>query len=402
MKLVNGQAERKKRNRTTRLNDPQMRGYIYQLLTLAVVVLLLWYVWNNIVHNLARTNMSVGFEFLHGRAGFEIAQSLIAYTSDSSYRQALYVGLTNTLIVATAGIVTATILGVLLGVGRLSHNWIVSRLCTAYIELFRNIPPLLLIFFWYLGVLSLLPSIRMVVKSTNIDSDALLFVTNRGFYIPKPVVDNGFEWTTAAFFIGLLILIAASMWNNRRQRKTGRRMDILLPGIVAIICLSAFVFFMAGMPLRFDYPIPSAFNIKGGAVISPEFFSLYLGLSLYTASFIAEVVRAGIRGVPNGQSEAAQALGLTASQTVRLIVLPQALRIVIPPLTSQYLNLIKNSSLAVAVGYADVVAVGGTILNQTGRSIEIIAIWMLIYLSISLGTSLFMNWFNTKMAFVER
>ncbi|WLR94350.1 amino acid ABC transporter permease [Shinella zoogloeoides] len=384
------------------LYNPALRSVVYQVVTIVVIVGAVWYAWNNVVQNLARANMSAGFGFLNSRAGFDLAQTLIAYSSDSTYFRALQVGLINTLVVAAAGIVTATIVGLLVGVGRLSHNWLIARLCTVYVEIFRNIPPLLVIFFWYLGVLALLPSIRTIFQHLKDDPDAIFFISNRGIYMPAPVFGEGFGTVLAAFAIGIVAAIAFTIWGNARQRATGKRPPVLWGNLGLIVLFPLIVFVLMGSPLTFDYAVPGSFNMKGGMVIGPEFLALYLALSLYTASFIAEIVRAGIRGVSKGQSEAAFALGLRPGHTTRLVVLPQALRIIIPPLTSQYLNLIKNSSLAVAVGYADLVAVGGTILNQSGKSIEIISIWMLIYVSISLITSLLMNWFNAKMALVER
>ena len=384
------------------LYNPALRSIVYQVVTLVVIVAAVWYAWNNVVQNLARANMTAGFGFLNSRAGFDLAQTLIAYSSDSTYFRALQVGLINTLVVAAAGIVTATIVGLLVGIGRLSHNWLIARLCTIYVEIFRNIPPLLVIFFWYLGVLALLPSIRTIFQHVKDDPNAVFFISNRGIYMPAPIFGEGFGVVLAAFVIGIIAAIGFTIWANARQRATGKRPPVLWVNLGLILLFPLIVFVAVGSPLSLDYAVPGSFNMKGGMVIGPEFLALYLALSLYTASFIAEIVRAGIRGVSKGQSEASYALGLRPGQATRLVVLPQALRIIIPPLTSQYLNLIKNSSLAVAVGYADLVAVGGTILNQSGKSIEIISIWMLIYVSISLITSLFMNWFNAKMALVER
>ena len=384
------------------LYNPALRSYVYQVITIIVIVWAVWYAWTNAAANLARANMTAGFGFLNSRAGFDIAQTLISYTSDSTYFRALEVGLINTLVIAFFGVITATIVGLLIGIGRLSPNWLIARLCTIYVEIFRNIPPLLVIFFWYLGVLALLPTIRSIFQHVKDNPDAVFFVSNRGIYMPAPIFGEGSGLVLAAFLIGIVAAIGFTIWANRQQLRTGNRPPVLIVNLALIVVFPLLVFLALGAPLSFDYPIPGSFNMKGGMVIGPEFLALYLALSLYTASFIAEIVRAGIRGVSKGQSEAAHALGLRAGLTTRLVVLPQALRIIIPPLTSQYLNLIKNSSLAVAVGYADLVAVGGTILNQSGKSVEIIAIWMLVYVSISLITSLFMNWFNAKMALVER
>jgi general L-amino acid transport system permease protein len=382
--------------------DPRIRGIFYQVLTVVILAAFVWIIVTNTITNLQRSNISSGFGFLNGRAGFDIGQSLIAYTSDETYGRALLVGILNTIQVAFFGIIAASIIGFIVGIARLSSNWLISKLAQAYVEIFRNIPPLLVIFFWYLGVLALLPSIRTIFQHVKENPDAAFFISNRGIYMPAPVFGENFGIVLAAFALGVVAAIAFTIWANARQRATGKRPPVLWVNLGLIVLFPLIVFVVMGAPLTLDYPVPGSFNMKGGMVIGPEFLALYLALSLYTASFIAEIVRAGIRGVSKGQSEASYAPGLRPGQATRLVVLPQALRIIIPPLTSQYLNLIKNSSLAVAVGYADLVAVGGTILNQSGKSIEIIAIWMVIYVSISLITSLFMNWFNAKMALVER
>ncbi|MGL3605637.1 amino acid ABC transporter permease [Rhizobium sp. G187] len=385
------------RSGTSLLYNPALRQFVYQALTVIFVVWLFWFAGTNAAENLARANMTAGFDFLGSRAGFDIAQTPIAYTSDSSYMRALTLGLVNTLIVAVTGIITATIIGLLVGIGRLSNNWLIARLSTVYVEVFRNIPPLLVIFFWYKGVLSLLPDVKQ-----SLSLPLSVFVSNRGIYMPAPVFGEGMSVVLLALAFGVIGAIAYSRWATAKQLATGKRPPVLYINLALILGLPLLAFVAIGSPVTFDTPVLGKFNMRGGTVIGPEFLSLYMALSFYTASFIAEIVRAGIRGVSKGQSEAANALGIRSGLTTRLVVLPQALRIIIPPLTSQYLNLTKNSSLAVAIGYADLVAVGGTILNQSGHSIEIIAIWMLIYVSISLATSLFMNWFNAKMALVER
>ncbi|PJI44025.1 amino acid ABC transporter permease [Ciceribacter selenitireducens] len=390
------------RPKVSLLYNQAFRQIVYQALTLLLIGGVIYFAWTNAAQNLARANMTSGFGFLNSRAGFDVAQSLIAYSSDSTYFRALQVGLLNTLVIGFFGIITATIVGLLVGIGRLSHNWLIQRLSTVYVEIFRNIPPLLVIFFWYLGVLALLPAIRTIFQHVKDNPGAVFFVSNRGIYMPAPVFGEGFGIVAASFVAGIAAAVLYTIWANRRQLATGKRPPVLWVNLALIILLPVVVFVVLGAPLSFDYPVPGSFNMRGGMVIGPEFLALYLALSLYTASFIAEIVRAGIRGVAKGQTEAAYALGLRSGPTTRLVVLPQALRIIIPPLTSQYLNLIKNSSLAVAVGYADLVAVGGTILNQSGKAVEIIAIWMAVYVTISLVTSLFMNWFNAKMALVER
>jgi general L-amino acid transport system permease protein len=379
------------------LYNPEIRGYFYQAVTVIVVIAFIYTAVTNAAENLARANMTAGFDFLGSRAGFDVGQSLIAYTSDSTYFRALLVGLVNTLVVAVFGIITATIVGLLVGVGRLSQNWLIARLCTVYVEVFRNIPPLLVIFFWYKLVLDILPGVK-----ESFELPLSVYLNNRGVFMPAPMFGDGSGLIVIALILGIALAFGFSRWAKSQQMATGKQYPTISVGFGLVIGLPLLVFLALGAPLTFDAPVLGKFNLNGGMVVGPEFLSLYLALSFYTASFIAEIVRAGIRGVAKGQSEAAQALGIRHGLTTRLVVLPQALRIIIPPLTSQYLNLTKNSSLAIAVGYADLVAVGGTILNQSGHSIEIIAIWMILYVSISLITSLFMNWFNAKMALVER
>ncbi len=378
--------------------DPQIRGYFFQAVAVIVLGFLIYEIYYNVVANLQRSNLTAGFGFLNGRAGFDIGQTLIDFNSDSSYLRALQAGFANTLLVAVCGIVTASLIGLLVGIGRLSSNWLIARLSTIYVEVFRNIPPLLVVFFWYSGVLSILPA----QVSDSIAMPFSTYLNNRGFYFPKPIFENGFGMVMVAFVIALIGAFAFARWARIQQMATGRQYPVFLIDFLILIGLPLVLFIAVGSPLSFDYPVVDKFNIKGGSDLVPEFVSLYLALSFYTASFIAEIVRAGIRGVASGQTEAARALGLRHGLTTRLVILPQALRIIIPPLTSQYLNLTKNSSLAIAVGYADLVSVGGTILNQTSHSIEIIGIWMAVYVSISLVTSLIMNWFNAKMALVER
>ncbi|UFX06651.1 amino acid ABC transporter permease (plasmid) [Sinorhizobium medicae WSM1115] len=379
------------------INDPQVRGIFYQAITIIILTALIYWIVDNTVDNLRRANIASGYDFLRSRAGFDVGQSLISFTSDSTYGRALLVGFINTLLVAITGIITATIIGFLVGIGRLSHNWIIAKLSLAYVEVFRNIPPLLVIFFWYSGVLSILPQAR--------DALALpfdIFLSNRGVAFPRPVAGEGAEYTLLAFIIAIAASVFFTRYARQRQLATGERLPVLWTVLGLIVGLPLITFLVTGAPIGFDVPVAGKFNLTGGSVVGPEFMSLFLALSFYTAAFIAEIVRAGIRGVSKGQTEAAHALGIRPSLTTRLVVVPQAMRIIIPPLTSQYLNLTKNSSLAVAIGYADLVAVGGTILNQTGQSIEVVSIWLIVYLSLSLATSLFMNWYNARMALVER
>ncbi|RWX75626.1 amino acid ABC transporter permease [Neorhizobium lilium] len=377
--------------------DPKARGIFYQVLTVALLVLFVWTIAQNTIHNLQRANIASGFAFLKGRAGFDIGQSLIAYSSDSTYGRALVVGILNTLQVAIIGIITASIVGFIVGIARLSKNWLIAKLAQVYVEVFRNIPPLLVIFFWYKGVLTILPQAR---DSLHLPLGS--YLNNRGLFVPTPILGAGTWMMLVALLIGIVCTVVIARWAKKRQMRTGQPFHTVWTGIALIVGLPLVTFLALGSPITFDFPIAGKFNLTGGSVLGPEFMSLYLALSFYTAAFIAEIVRAGIRSVPKGQTEAANALGLRSNAVTRLIVLPQALRIIIPPLTSQYLNLTKNSSLAVAVGFSDVVAIGGTMLNQTGQAVEIVALWLVIYLSISVSTAIFMNWFNTKMALVER
>lgn len=379
------------------LNNPQIRGVFYQAVTLIILVAVGWFIIRNTIENLQASNRSFGFAFLEGRAGFNLGQALIPFSSDSTNIDALIVGLLNTLLISLVGIVLATIVGFIVGIGRLSHNWLIAKLSQTYVELFRNIPPLLVIFFWYSGVLVLLPQARDAVHLPF-----SIYLSNRGLAFPSPIFGEDMWAVGIALIVAIVAVFFLARWAHKRQAATGQQFHTIWASVGVLIGLPLLVFLAAGMPLSFDYPIAGKFNLTGGFVVAPEFMALLLALSLYTATYIAEIVRAGIRGVPHGQSEAAGALGLRAPTITRLIVIPQALRIIIPPLTSQYLNLIKNSSLAIAVGYADLVAVGGVILNQSGRSVEVIIIWMIVYLAISIVMSLFMNWFNAKMALVDR
>ncbi|MDO1585123.1 amino acid ABC transporter permease [Rhizobium oryzicola] len=377
--------------------DPQARGIFYQILTVAIIGLLVWIFTNNTIHNLQKANIASGFDFLKGRAGFDIGQSLIAYTSDATYGRALLVGFLNTLQVAILGIITASIIGFAIGIARLSSNWLIAKIAQVYVEIFRNIPPLLVIFFWYKGVISILPQAR-----SSIALPFGSYLNNRGFFFPKFIWGDNAWLLLAALAVAISASVFIVRWARARQMATGQQFRSGWTSFALIIALPLLTFFVLGSPLTFEFPVAGKFNLTGGSVLGPEFISLYLALSFYTAAFIAEIVRGGIRAVSKGQTEAANALGLRPSVTTRLIIVPQALRIIIPPLTSQYLNLTKNSSLAVAVGFSDLVGVGNTVLNQSGQAIEIVAIWLTVYLSLSLTTALVMNWFNAKMALVER
>lgn len=380
------------------LYRPEVRQVIYQLILIVALGLAVWEIVGNVVENLRRQNIASGFGFWDRTAGFDISQTLIAYSNTSSYGEAFWVGLTNTLLVAALGIVFAAVLGFIIGIARLSSNWVVARLATVYVEAIRNVPLLLQLMFWYFAVLKNLPGPR---QSLALPAGASLNV--RGLYLPAPVPQEGFGMVALAFLIGIVASIAVYLWARRRQMATGEQFPILWTSLGLIFGLPLVAYLLTGMPLAFEYPELKGFNFQGGIVIQPEFMALLLGLSIYTASFIAEIVRAGILGVSKGQKEAARAIGLSNGQMLRLVVIPQAARIIIPPLTSQFLNLTKNSSLAVAIGYPDFVSVfTGTVLNQTGQAVEVILLTMAVYLTLSLLTSAFMNWFNTRMALVER
>ncbi|PWW04004.1 general L-amino acid transport system permease protein [Hoeflea marina] len=385
--------------RVSLIYDPKVRSYFFQALTVIVVVYILYTGVTNAVDNLARAGIASGFGFFGDRAGFDIGQTLIHYTNDSTYFTAFMVGLTNTLLVAAIGIFFATIIGFVVGLARLSKNYLVQKLATVYVETLRNIPLLLQLLFWYKAVLAVLPSPR---GAHALFGDSV-FLNNRGLYLPRAIGEEGSGLVWIALLVGLAMWVVIGMWSRKRQMETGQQFPVFLTGLGLTIALPLIAFIITGAPFVVDYARLEGFNMVGGRVIQPEFMALILGISLYTASFIAEIVRAGILAVSHGQTEAAFALGLRPNHTSRLVIVPQAMRVIIPPLTSQYLNLTKNSSLAVAIGYPDLVAVfGGTVLNQTGQAVEVISITMLVYLTISLLTSSFMNWFNSRVALVER
>jgi general L-amino acid transport system permease protein len=354
---------------------------------------------HNAAQNLAKANIAHGFGFWNNTAGFDISQTLIDYSSSTStFGRAFWVGLINTLLVSIIAVVLSTILGFVVGIGQLSRNWLVARLARGYVELIRNIPLLLQLLFWYNAVLKSLPELR---GSVNLPFGG--FLNNRGLFLPKPVFAPDFDAVVVAFVVGVVAAIAVYIWARRRQQRTGEQVPILWMVLTAIFGLPLIIFLVAGKPLTFGIPDMGRFNIRGGLEILPEFAALLLALTVYTAAFIAEVVRAGVLAVPHGQIEAAQALGLRSSTTLRLVVVPQAMRVIVPPLTSQYLNLTKNSSLAVAIGYPDLVQVfAGSVLNITGQAVEVIAITMAVYLSISLVTSLLMGLYGRTTAIVER
>lgn len=378
-------------------NDPGKRALLFQVLLVATIILFAAYIANNTLTNLEQRGITTGFSFLNETAGFGIPLSLIEYSEASSYGRTFVVGLLNTIMVSALGIIAATILGFILGIARLSDNWIVSRIAAVYIETFRNIPLLLQMFFWYFAVLRTLPSPRQSIEFLG------SYLNIRGLSMPAPVAEPGFNAVIVMFFVGIVAVWVLSRWAHKRQDETGRSFPVVWAGIGLIVGLPLLTFVVMGMPISLDHPELKGFNFRGGMTLIPELVALWLALSIYTAAFIAETVRAGILAVPHGQIEAASALGLPKVRTLRLIIIPQAMRVIIPPLTSQYLNLTKNSSLATAIGYPDLVAVfAGTTLNQTGQAIEVIMMTMAVYLTLSIVTSVFMNWYNKRVALVER
>ena len=381
------------------LYDPRVRGAVYQIVVVAGLVALVYFAATNAKVNLERAHITTGLDFLSRNAGFDINQTLISYSATTgTYGRAFLVGLLNTLILAAIGVVIATLLGFVIGVARLSTNWIVAKVAAVYVELVRNVPLLLQLFFWYNAVLKPLPSPRQ-----SLDFGGGFFLNNRGLFLPEPVLGEGGGVIALVFLFGIVAAFGYSRWARRRQMATGQQSPVGFVAAVLIVGLPIVAYFAAGQPVSFNYPALRGFNFAGGMQIYPEFAAMLLGLSIYTAAFIAEIVRAGILAVSKGQTEAARSLGLRAGPTLRLVIIPQAMRVIVPPLTNQYLNLTKNSSLAVAIGYPDLVQVfAGTVLNQTGQAIEVIGITMAVYLFISLVTSIGMNFYNRRVAIVER
>ncbi len=380
------------------LYNPVFRAVVFQIIVISGLLFFFYTIVNNALSNLDARGIATGFDFLKQEAGFGISLSLIDYNETHSYGRTFFVGLINTALVSVIGIFFATILGFTMGVARLSSNWLVSRIAAVYIETFRNIPLLLQIFFWYFAVLQALPSPRQ-----SMSLGEAIFLNVRGLYLPGPIFEQGSGFIFAGLILAIIFSFAYRYWAHNKQKLTGQPSPVFLVSMGALIILPLIGYFIGGQPVSIEYPALKGFNFRGGITILPELAALALALTIYTASFIAEIVRSGINAVSHGQTEAAMALGLPRNRTLSLVVIPQALRIIIPPLTSQYLNLTKNSSLAMAIGYPDLVSVfSGTTLNQTGQAIEIIAMTMAVYLTLSLLTSLLMNIYNRKVALVER
>jgi len=372
------------------------RGVIYQLLAVGVVALGVWFLASNTLHNMQVRGIKSGFDFLGDPAGFDIGESLFPFDSASPYWNAFLVGLVNTLRVAIVGIILTTLIGTLVGIGRFSRNALVRGLCYCYVELFRNIPILLQLLMWYLLLTETLPLAMDAITFGP------FFLSKGGLIFPKPLWEMGHLWGLIGLIGGAALAFVYRAWAFRRFESTGQIRSMFWVPLGLFVVTGVLGWWVGGAPSHFDFPFKGDFSIERGGALTPEFLAVLLGLTLYTAAFVAEVVRAGIQSVAQGQNEAAAALGLNPGHVMRLVTLPQALRVIIPPLTNQYLNLTKNSSLAVAIGYPDVVSIANTSLNQTGRAVEAIAIVMLVYLTTSLSTSLLMNWYNARSAIKER
>jgi general L-amino acid transport system permease protein len=378
-------------------NDPVIRGWVFQIVIVGLVGLLAWFLVSNTMENLERQKIASGFHYLWREAGFEIGDSIIPYSPADTYARAILVGLLNTLKVSVLGIIMATVLGTMIGVGRLSPNWLLSKICEVYVETFRNVPLLLWLFLIYKLISEAFPGPRQAISLFN-----SFFLSNRGLYFPVPVADPSHKWIGLAFLVGIVATFFVKRWAKRRQDATGLPFPTIKAAIGLIVGLPVLVWLASGAPHHMSWPELKGFNFDGGTVIQPEFTALLLGLVLYTSAFVAEIVRSGILALQKGQTEAAMAIGLSRGQVMRLVLLPQALRIIIPPMTSSYLGIAKNSSLAIAIGFPDLVASVNVTINQTGQAIENVLIIMAAYLSISLSISLFMNWYNKRIALTER
>ncbi|HEX4547594.1 amino acid ABC transporter permease [Pseudomonas sp.] len=380
------------------LSDPRVRAWLFQIITVVAVVAMGWYLFDNTQTNLQHRGITSGFGFLERSAGFGIAQHLISYTEADSYARVFVIGLLNTLLVTFIGVILATLLGFIIGVARLSPNWIISKLATVYVEVFRNIPPLLQILFWYFAVFLTMPGPR---NSHNFGDT--FFVSSRGLNMPAAQMADGFWAFVISVLLAIVAIVLMCRWANKRFEDTGVPFHKFWTGLAILLVIPTLCALIFGAPLHWELPQLKGFNFVGGWVLIPELLALTLALTVYTAAFIAEIVRSGIKSVSHGQTEAARSLGLRNGPTLRKVIIPQALRVIIPPLTSQYLNLAKNSSLAAGIGYPEMVSLfAGTVLNQTGQAIEVIAITMSVYLAISISISLLMNWYNKRIALIER
>ncbi|MDJ0622798.1 MAG: amino acid ABC transporter permease [Desulfocapsaceae bacterium] len=378
-------------------NDEKTRGVIYQILTAAAVAFIGYYLISNVQENMAKQAIASGFGFLEREAAFEIGEAPIAYSAADTYGRALLVGVLNTLKVSLVGMILTTILGTIVGICTLSKNWLVAKLGKAYVELFQNIPVLLQLFFFYALFYEAFPGPRQALSPLP-----GFFLSNRGIDFAVPSAHYAWSYMGWAFLVACIVVVIISRWAKKRQERTGQQFPKVLVGVGLLLGLPLLTWIVCGSPTEMNVPTMKGFNFVGGRNISPEFSALLVGLVLYTAAFVAEIVRAGIQSIKKGQTEAAMSIGLRSRHVMSLVIFPQALRVIVPPLTSQLLNLTKNSSLAVAIGYPDFVQVAGTTINQTGQAVEGVALMMVVYLSCSLATSAFMNWYNKRIAIVER
>jgi general L-amino acid transport system permease protein len=377
-------------------SDKRVRGILWQVVVVGLVAGLVFWLWHNTVRNLEARHIATGFGFLWREAGMPIADTLISYRPSDNYLRALIVGVLNTLRVAVVGIVLATVIGTAIGIARLSRNWLLAKVSAVYVEMIRDVPLLLQLLFWYV-VLQGLPAARQALNPL-----AGVYLSNRGLLVPTIEWMPAHGWVLLAFATGIAGTLAYRRLARARQMADGKPRRVWPAAVLLIVGLPVGVSMLLGVPWTVSWPQLRGFNFTGGAALSPEYVALLIALTTYTAAFIAEIVRAGILSVSPGQWEAAQALGLRRGLTLTRVVLPQALRVIIPPLTSQYLNLTKNSSLAVAIGYQDIVSIANTTLNQTGQAIEGIALIMAVFLTVSLTISVAMNWYNARIALVER
>jgi len=393
--IATSEPARRKRSRGS-LSKQRLSGLFWQIVVVGIAIAVVAWLWSNAIHNLSVRRISTGFAFLGREAGMPIADAWLAYSPKNTYLRAFMVGIVNTLRVAVLGIVLATVLGTMIGIARLSSNWLLSRLAAVYVEVLRDLPLLLQLLFWYV-VMQGLPAARAAWMPVD-----GVYLSNRGLVLPSIPIAEGNLWVIGTAAVGLIALYALRRQLIARQLLDGRPRRLWPYALVLVVGIPALVSWSLGAIWTITMPELRGFNFVGGLTLTPEYFALLVALVTYTSAFIAEIVRSGIQAVPRGQWDAAMALGLRRSFVLQQIVLPQALRVIIPPLSSQYLNLTKNSSLAVAVGYQDIVSIANTTLNQTGQAIEAIALIMLVFLTISLGISLFMNWYNARIALVER
>ncbi len=377
--------------------DQRKRAFLWQILVLVALGFGIAFVISNLKQNLQVLGIPFGFDFLDSTAGFAVSFSLLSVNLESKISTLIMTGMLNTVLASAIGIVFATIWGFILGVLRLSGNFLVARLAAVYIEITRNVPLLVQLLFWYTGIVKLLPNVRQAI-----DVNETVFLSNRGFYMPRPIPQPDSLVIGVVLLIAIAIIFWLARWAKKRQEATGRQFPIFLVSVLILLGLPIVTSLVLGNPVKWETPVLAGFNFEGGSVLLPELAALVIGLTAYTSAFIAEIVRGGILAVNQGQTEAALSLGMKRNRVLRLIVIPQALRIIIPPLTSQYLNIAKNSTLAGIIGYPDLYSIIGTTQNQTGRAVESVTILMLFFLALSLLISLFMNWYNKRVALVER